>query len=676
MSVQRPSARAVSTGALGAPRLESTGLRLGRDIVPLWCGAVHYFRVPRSRWRRALESVRALGLPIVETYVPWATHEREDGSFDFGDSNPQNDLGAFLDLAHELGLYVFLRPGPNVNAELPLFGLPRRIVLEPSHQARSSRGRVLPFIAPPRMFPVPSYASRSLRAEVGKWFNAVGAVAASRSWPRGPIVLLQVDNETAFFFRDGPYDSDYHPDAVADFARFLELRYGTIIELNAVYGTGYERFDQVVPPHRFRAASKQELPAHLDWMAFHETLLCGALASMSHQLVTAGLELPTVHNLPMGEGGLPTPISTLGRSLDLVGLDYYHGQSGLGAARRRTLRLAGSSHLPFAPELGVGAPPWFGSRSELDSLLSAVTACAYGLRGFNLYMAVDRDRWFGAPLDNDGEPRPSAEPWRKLLAALQRVGFHRLKRRIEVAVCIPKEYAQLTRATHTLGALSPSLLDLAGVGSSAACRFDGFGFEQPVQLAWQALLARLDEALCSEQVPFVYVESDADFDAIEGLRAVITPSYEFADPARWQRLQRFASAGGTVLWGPRLPSLDASMRPCHFEPLGRAAFDVDDHTEARGMIRALADELDLARPMPVEPWPVQTTVHCDEHGPRVLFVFHPGGEDVAAEIHLQAPMRLADALSAERFAGTESLTIPMAAQSCRMLIVEREHDAH
>ena len=36
--------------------------------------------------------------------------------------------------------------------------------------------------------------------------------------------LLQIDNEAAFYFRDAAYDSDYHPDALADFARFLEQR--------------------------------------------------------------------------------------------------------------------------------------------------------------------------------------------------------------------------------------------------------------------------------------------------------------------------------------------------------------------------------------------------------------------------------------------------------------------
>src|SRR5262249_33492625 len=152
--------------------LERSGLRLGERVLPLRSGAVHYFRLAPTRWRRALESLRALGLEMVESYVPWGVHELGAGNFDFGEHAPRKNLGAFLDLPHELGRWVFLRPGPNINAELPFFGLPRRVVFEPHNQARSARGRVLPLVAPPRFFPVPSYASRQFRAELEVWFKA------------------------------------------------------------------------------------------------------------------------------------------------------------------------------------------------------------------------------------------------------------------------------------------------------------------------------------------------------------------------------------------------------------------------------------------------------------------------------------------------------------------------
>ena len=59
---------------------------------------MHYFRLDPARWRSGLEAIRDLGLPIVETYVPWGVHEIAEGRFDFGEREPRNDLGAFHDL--------------------------------------------------------------------------------------------------------------------------------------------------------------------------------------------------------------------------------------------------------------------------------------------------------------------------------------------------------------------------------------------------------------------------------------------------------------------------------------------------------------------------------------------------------------------------------------------------
>lgn len=675
MSAHRPSARARSSAK--APRLTRSGLQLGDRTVPLLSGALHYFRLARPRWRPALEALRALGLDMVETYVPWGVHELADGGFDFGRDDPSKDLAAFLDLAHELELLVFLRPGPNVNAELAYFGLPRRVVLDERNQARSARDKPLPLIAPPRMFPVPSYASRNLREQTEPWFQAVGAIVTPRRWPDGPVVLLQVDNEAAFYFRDAPYDGDYHPDALADFAVFLERRYRSVAALNRVYASEHTGFADVPAPRRFAAANAAQLVPYLDWVAFQESLLCDALSATRRQLADAGMSgLPVVHNLPMGDFGLPTSLAAIGERVDLVGLDYYHMRGGLEHVRRRTQRLSGSAPHPFAPELGVGAPPWFGARSDADSLFTSMTACAYGLRGVSLYMAVERDRWYGSPIDADGEARPHAETWRKLLSALRAVEHHRLRLRAQVALQLPREYAWLSRATHALGALSPSLLDLAGVSANAACRNDTFGFAQATQLAWEAWLARLDHALYEQQVPFVYVDGDADLGALPDLRVVIAPCFELCDPLRWQRLERFAASGGHVLFGPLAPALDLRMQAHDFSDASFAPFAargplaLEDAYAAETLVHELIAAHALERPVIATPHPVAATLHVDEHDePRALFVVQPAALDARAELRLQRPLALVDALSGERFRGSV-LDVPMRAQSCRMLIVE------
>ncbi len=137
------------------PRLHGAALRLGEREVPLRSGAMHYWRLAKEHWRDALRQVKALGLPMVETYVPWGVHEVElrDGLpvFDFGDRDPRRDLAGFLDLAAEEDLLVFVRPGPHINAELTGFGLPARVLDDPEVQARSPRGNPVVVVFTPKL---------------------------------------------------------------------------------------------------------------------------------------------------------------------------------------------------------------------------------------------------------------------------------------------------------------------------------------------------------------------------------------------------------------------------------------------------------------------------------------------------------------------------------------------
>ena len=88
------------------------GLDLGgRGLLPLWAGAMHYWRHRPGEWRAGLEAMRAMGLRLVDTYVPWGVHETAPGEFDFGERDPRLDVARFLRIAHELGPALVLRPG-------------------------------------------------------------------------------------------------------------------------------------------------------------------------------------------------------------------------------------------------------------------------------------------------------------------------------------------------------------------------------------------------------------------------------------------------------------------------------------------------------------------------------------------------------------------------------------
>lgn len=668
----RPPTRARSAKRAAGLRLEDGALRIGDRTVPLLAGAVHYWRLPRESWRAALGETRALGLPIVETYVPWQVHELAPGEYDFGQRDPRKDVGAFLDVAAELGLYAFVRPGPHINSEMTWFGLPERVVFDKAIQARSPRQNPVVLAFPPRMFPVPSYASDHYHAEVARWIDAVGEELRGRMWPKGPIVLLQVDNEATYWFRDAAYDSDYHPDALRWWRSWIEARYGTPADAGRAHRREYASWDDVRPPERFDAESPEALPLHLDWGAFREELTARALTKFKQQMKSAGLDgAPLVHNLPLGEQAAPVSTPRLEEIVDLVGLDYYHARREHRTIKRRSLFLAGTSRLPFSPEMGVGAPPWFTPLTHEDSLFCAMCAAAYGVRGMSLYMAVDRERWYGAPIDAQGNPRLEAGAWKSFLHALQSVGFHRLRRRVEIGLMLPREYSRLSRATHLLGVLSPITLEAIGGSPVEACSEEALGFAGPIQVLWWKMIARFAEALTAAAIPYVYLDGDVPEERLEGLRVLIAPTFEYASVERWGRLCAFAADGGTVVFGPAMPTLDETMRARPFEvPRGGRRVLIDRPEDAVAVVEELARDLAIERPFRAAA-PIETAVHEDEGGPRVIFVINPSPERVAARIELPYPVAVEDASSGERIAGDRSLSLTMAPYSCRMLVVRR-----
>ena len=70
--------------------LSPHGLDLGDgEVLPLWAGAMHYWRHPPGEGRAARQAMRAMGLRVVDTYVPWGIHETAPGEYDFGERDPR-----------------------------------------------------------------------------------------------------------------------------------------------------------------------------------------------------------------------------------------------------------------------------------------------------------------------------------------------------------------------------------------------------------------------------------------------------------------------------------------------------------------------------------------------------------------------------------------------------------
>ena len=624
------------------------GLYLGdkRETIPLFAGAMHYWQHSPGDWGPCLDAMKAMGLRLVDTYVPWAVHEMAQGTFDFGERNARLDVARFVRMAAERNLYVIVRPGPHINAELTLFGLPERVVWNRECQARSPRNNpvVLPIL--PRSFPVPSYASHAFHAEAALWFRACGKVLAPLLYPHGPIVMLQVDNEGSLYFRDSPYDQDYHPDAIALFRNFLHDKYENVKVLSEVWGESHDSFEAVTPPVCFDAKQSRELVRHLDWVEFHEHLLAHAMGRFSQSLESAGLSgVVTTHNFPLGESVTPLNAARFIKVVDFASLDYYHASSPQQhmAILRRTSELAvrseGLGVSAFGAEVGAGFSPIFPPLDEKDSLYTLLCALAYGLRGFNLYMAVDRDRWIGAPIDVRGIPRRLADKVHALIRALTKVQFTTLRRRAPVRLVVPRTLRRLARSTHAFGPITPSAFHLGGFGFIDSCLEDDFGLGEFAPMVGESFVRSFESALLTRGVAFAHVRGESFEASVKDAAWIVCTTAGGIEQDLLAQLQRAAEKGVKVTLGPGLPKRDGSMREIDLprDMPGMREIEIatlEDPAEADALVARRIAELGLPT-NPVDVPDVHVTVHEDAEGiAKVAFVMNPTGNTVMATVGL------------------------------------------
>jgi len=168
--------------AKSAINFDGKGFIIGGKRVFLTSGSVHYARVPREMWREVLLKLKRSGFNTVQTYVFWNYHEPEEGKFDF--TTTSHDLGAFLDLAKEVGLYAVVRVGPYSCAEWQNGGFPTWLTFKPGLQVRTDNA--------------------AFYAALDPWFDALLPIVAKHQIHKGGNVIgVQLENEHPQFWGMG-----------------------------------------------------------------------------------------------------------------------------------------------------------------------------------------------------------------------------------------------------------------------------------------------------------------------------------------------------------------------------------------------------------------------------------------------------------------------------------------
>lgn len=552
--------------------LNTQGLQLNGQTIPVYSGTIHYWRLDRDKWPLILDQAKGLGFNMIETYITWSAHETAPGQFDWGQVDDRKDLEAFMRLCEERGLWLIVRPGPLINAELTDFGFPEWVVMDPAVQARTALDTIhfdaAHGLHPPHQFPVPSYASEKFYQYVAGWFDAVCPILARHLAPDGCVVAVQSDNETCYLFHDQAYATDYSPDSLRLYRSMLKDIYGAIEALNTAYGQAYPDFSAVEPPRDCEVHSRADLPRHVDWVKYKEYQIRWSIARLARMFRERGLgPVPIFHDVAFQWWSpLDIPAMEADPDIDWVGMNLYANREDYTTAAARMRYLNGATRLPFVPEFGCGlwshhAKTFTPSEHEFITLATLL----HGLKAFNFYMLVERDRWQGSAITRHGDLRPDRAPfYRALNDFLQRYRFWEFERQRDTIVLFNYDAGRFASFASTLHYAHVDLLGLPRELMEVELDL-GLGWDPRLEAEVKpgSWLETVTAWLTARHIPFDFGDTHLTAERLRRYQLVCVPTVDFLDACAQAELREYVEGGGQLIIGPLRPDYDPVFNPCH-----------------------------------------------------------------------------------------------------------------
>ncbi len=644
--------------------LTDTGIRIGGQDYPLWSGSFHYWRSDPARWRGILEKISQMGFGMVESYVPWGVHEIAKGEYDFGSIDARKNLRGFLDLCRELNFFVFLRPGPHINAELDCFGFPERIVFNHRYMARSPYGTPVTYPYATRPFPIPSYAAPEFLDEVREYFDAVYEEIKDYLYPYGPVVALQSDNEYCHFFRDSAYILDYSEASITAYHKFLRKRYGSAHNLSEAYGGPVDSIEEVRAPIGF---SRGQLVKCYDWVNFKERQITEMVGKIAAYWRGKGVNLPIYHNIAFQ---YYTPVDLVAmekEAVDVAGMDIYLYQYQGKDIRRKMRYLAGTSKLAFVPEFISGV--WFDNPKTptvSEQRFITLYALMNGLKAVNFYMLVERDRWQGCPITVDGRIREEYfDFYRKLTQFVHEYGLNGHTRQPEALLLKNYELGRF-QSMYSRADFSP-LVSNAFVQGLEIPRglftpepVLGLEFEHQARQHWseEPWLDRLADRLTALGVDYNLSDSQIPIEEMNKYKTIYASSFECMGRELQQKLLDYLKSGGRLIM-PCLPDRDTEQESCTI---------LSDALAEEKSLRLIMDDgnypvLERRLLLPQEGSPLEYMLHQTAKG-KLLFAANPtehsltGSVALLCDVERGSPVWLEEGAAASFNEGLVTVTLP------------------
>ena len=522
----------------------------------MFSGEFHYFRVPKSDWRRRLRLWKAAGGTTIATYVPWLIHEPQEGHFDF------DLLREFLEVVAEEKIGLIVRPGPYQYSELVNDGLPAWLLANyPQILARDKQGRSF------RSSSV-SYLHPLFLEKVENYFAQVCPILSNFVQSKGgPIVCTQADNELFgihVWFSGMDYNSETFGFGREDgrYANYLRKRFKTIAVLNQRYGTSHRHFGEFV----LADEPAEGVPAFLwnrDYFDFYTDQGIEYLQTLFAMMRKYGLGGPTCHNCatPSMNAWFLGANERLGKDF-LLGNDHYYCLDQRWPQNNPTpqyfvrmfcsceeLRMMGNP--PTVLEFPFGSSSDFLSPTAEDMTAALYLHLAVGMKGLNGYVLTGGPNVPGTGANTDlydyNAPISATGEKRQTYFALKHFGKF-LNGHPDLMAARPAVDFQILMHWRAARGNAPALPQL---------RFPGT--LQPWEL-WENTIQKglLTAAFADGMLPHIV----KDLASATKAKPLVVPCDGTMSAEEQQALLEYVQAGGKALCLPLLPQYDEDCRPC------------------------------------------------------------------------------------------------------------------
>jgi beta-galactosidase len=544
-------------------------------------GEIHYFRLKRADWQDRIAKLKAAGGNLVASYIPWLMHEAVEGQIDLeGQTQPNLDLGAFIDLCKDNGLYFFARPGPFIMAEMKNEGLPYWLYTKhPAIIPVSWDGK----LAPTRTV---DYLAPGFLEAVRHWYQAVmgGVIAPRLHTHGGNIIAVQLDNEIGMlsWITNAP---DLTDAVLADFAAWLEQNYDpAMLQV---------RYPFVLDNAEIRAAAirspKEEYATHLlrDLGYFMRDRYARYVATLRGYAEDCGVTgvpfVINIHGTDRGRGlTFPVGISQLYEAYTQApgyvgGSDHYLGD--LSTANFQDLYLLNAFmdavNRPDQPltsvEFEAGSGDYgenYGGRLDPSTVDFKVRMCvAQGNRLLNYYL-------FSGGV-NDPLPQPVNDGNDRIAFTGERHGFGAP---VNPEGVLNYTYARLARSTKTVLALADKLAAMEEEHDGVAFAFIPDYYMTEYRYPESARMLEIVGNLEADRGPGAW-EIVARAMLLGGYRfgavniqdrqidpvttpVLVLPSARYMAGQLQQKMVDYLRAGGGILLYGEVPLFDMEGTPC------------------------------------------------------------------------------------------------------------------